>query len=338
MKKSFRDYARAFLPWVISGGLLAYVLIAHDMAAVIDSFSRARLLPFLGLMLVFVVFWLFTHSLFLLLCLRWFVAAYSPDPDYRPPDPKTLTFTGMMRACAASYVLHIISFVVGLGGLVVYFNRRYGVAYRRGTAVMLMSLLNAFCALGALAFVAVKLIPPEVVQKLGHGDVQHQLDMAASVGLSAVGFYALCLISARLSVFLPEKLLADETVFTPFVYTPLHSYPVLLLIYLLQMASYGVFVILAMPAFGLHPPALATLALTQVVSLARGLPISSLGIGLDQVTFTYLFQGLGDDGAILAFSMAYTFSQIAFRFVIGLPFFTHATREMFEREGEGGKD
>jgi len=321
---------KSLLPWAISGGLLAYVLIKHDMGEVSEAFAQADLLLLPGLLLVFVAWWLVWHSLFIYLCLRWVVAAPSPDPDYNPPDPDALDYKGMLRATAASYVLHILSFVVGLGGLVVYFKRRYGVAYSRGTALMLMSLLHAFCALGLLAWFSIRLIPPETLLELGRAEARHQLELASSVGAYAAGFYLLCVVSARVWNYLPQSLRNDETIFTALTGVPLYSYPVMLLIYLVQMASFGVFVILAMPAFGVHPPALASMALTQVVMLARGLPISSLGIGLDQVTFSYMFKGMGEDGAIVAFSIAFTFGQIIFRFLIGLPFFTRATKEMFE--------
>jgi hypothetical protein len=332
-RKKIWGIVRALLPWLISGSLLAYVMYSQNLREVADALARARLAPFFFWVVIFVVFWLFISALFFYLCLRWFVAAPSPDPDYAVPDPPAFDYRGVLRACAASYVLHMLSFFLAYGGLVVYFHRRYQVTYRRGTAVMLMSLLGSFAALGILAFTAIKLIPRE----LAPVHAQDQIELAGVVGLSGMGFYLLCFLTARLWNYLPESMHQDESVFTPFVRAPVYSYPLLLIILIIEMASFGLFVILTMPAFGLNPPPEAGMGLTQLVLLARGLPVSAFGIGLDQLTFPYLFQGWGDKDALVAFSIAFTFSLIAVRFVIGLPFFTHATREMFEPD-EGGQE
>jgi hypothetical protein len=331
-RKDLKGTFRALLPWMISAALLAYVLYTQDLRAVADAFGRARIAPYMVWLLVFVIFWLFCHSLFLFLCIRWFVDAQIPGrPDPSCEEVREFDYFGILRAAAALYLLHILNIVVAYGGLVVYLGRRYGVPYKRGTAVMLMGLLNAFATMGILAFVAVKLLPDELVPI----HAQDQIELAGVVGLAGMGFYLLCFSTARLWQYLPERFQEQENVFLPFVYCPIYAWPLLLIIQLVQMASYGLFVILTMPLFGLHPPALAAMALTQVVTIARGLPISAQGIGLDQMTFPYLFQGWGEAGAILAFSIAYTFSKIAFRFLIGVPFFNRATREMFEEGREG---
>jgi hypothetical protein len=332
-RKRVQGIVRALLPWLISGGLLAYVLYSQNLREVAEALARARLAPFLLWVVVFVIFWLFISSLFFYLCLRWFVAAPSPDPEYVVPDEFRFDYRGIFRACAASYILHMLNFLLAYGGLVVYFRRRYGVTYKRGAAVMLMSLLSSFAALGILAFTAIKLIPHE----LAPVHAQDQIELAGVVGLSGMGFYLLCFLTARLWNYLPESMHKDESVFTPFVRAPIYSYPILLFVLVIEMASFGLFVILTMPAFDLHPPPEAGMGLTQLVLLARGLPISAFGIGLDQLTFPYLFKGWGDPDQLVAFSIAFTFSLIAVRFVIGLPFFTHATREMFEPEEAAGE-
>ncbi len=325
--KDIKSVFRSLLPWTISAGLLAYVLLTNDMNEVAGSFSQARIAPYMVILVVFVAFWLFSHALFLFLCIRWFVAAQIPGrPDPSCAKILAIGYLGILRAAAALYLLNVINIVVAYGGLVIYLSRRYYVPYKRSTAVMMMGLLNAFATMGILAFFAVKLIPDELVPV----HAQNQIELAGVVGLAGMGFYMLCFLTARLWPLLPERYQEQGNLFLPFVYCPVYAYPVLLIISMLQMASYGVFVILTMPLFGLNPPALATLALTQLVTIARGIPISAQGIGLDQITFPFLFQGWGEAGALLAFSIAYTFSKIAVRFLIGVPFFSRATREMFE--------
>jgi hypothetical protein len=236
----------------------------------------------------------------------------------------------MVKANAASYVLYMVNLILGYGGLAVYFHRRFGVTYKRATAVMFSNLLHSFAALGLLAFVASRLIPREIIPD----SAIYQVELAGLVGTTGLGFYLLCFCVARLWMFLPERFRGYESIFTPFVRAPIHSYGVLLLIQVVLAGSAGLLVMLGMPAFDLDPPAAASVGLSQVVWLARGLPISALGIGLDQLTFPYLFKGWGTREALVAFSIAFTFSLVALKFVIGLPFFTRAAREMFEAKAE----
>lgn len=335
-KSKTTQVIRALLPWAISLTLLSWVLYSHggELGQVYGELLKARLFYFFFWTVVFVIFWLLTYALFVYFCLRWFIAIPPRPNSVAPPSDINFDFRGIARACAASYLLFLLNLFVAFGGLVVYLHLRWGVPYRRGSAVMLANLLNSLAALSLLAFIGVRMIPPHLVSV----HAQDQLELAGIAGLSGMGFYLACFAAARLWNYLPESMHRDETVFSPFVLCPLHAWPVLLGIQLLQMASYGLFVILVMPAFDLHPPAAAAMGLTQVVVLTRGLPISALGIGLDQLTFTYLFQGFGQARVLLAFSFAYTFFQIGVRFLIALPFFTSATREFFEPEDSKAAD
>lgn len=329
-RDKIKERVRAILPWLISGSLLGYALYSYDLGEVANSFRQAKAFPYIIWAILLIIFWLFTQSLFIYLCLKWFITAKSPSSSNESADaPINFQYTGIVRAYAASYVLHLLNFFLAYGGLVVFFNRRYGVSYKRGSAVMMMTLLHATGALGLLAWLCVKLVPPELVSETA----AQQLELAGTVGFFALVYYLVCFIASRIGRFIPGSRDRDHF-FTPFIWTPAYAWPILLCIHLVQMGTHGLFTILTMPAFGLHPPELATLAFTQVVTMTRGLPISALGIGLDQVTIPFLFQGFGDPGKLLAFSIAYTFSQIMVRFIIGLPFFNQATKEMFEKKPE----
>lgn len=327
-EKKPKSKIRGVLPWLISAVLLGYVLWTNDLEAVVASFAQAQYIRFIFWMFVFVVFWLFFQSLIFYLCLRWFVSAESPYVDYEPGATEVrFGYRGIVRAAAAVYILKIVNIVVGAGGMVVYLNRRFGVPYKRGVAALLMGLQNVFVSMGIVAYVTAKLLPPELIPV----HAQDQIELAGVVGLSGMGFYLIAFSASMIARVIPGFKDQDH-LFTPFIWCKVYAYPALLLLALVQMLSYGLFVIITMPCFDLHPPPLATMALTQVVTLARGLPISAQGIGLDQVTFPFLFQGWGAASVIVAFSICYTFSKILIRFAIGVPFFTRATREMFERE------
>ncbi len=210
-----KRFLKALAPWVISGGLLCYVLVTQDLAAVYESMRQARIMPFAAWVIVFVVFWLVSEALFLFLCLGWFVSA--DDPGHGKGPPRTVhdygfRFFDMVRARAASYLLTMLNFIVGYGGLVVYFRRRFGIPYGRSFAVMLNELLHELASLGILAMAAVALLPAELVPEGAH----MQVELASVVGAGALLFYGICFAAARLARFLPSRLRAMENVFTPF--------------------------------------------------------------------------------------------------------------------------
>ncbi len=319
---------KSLLPWVISGSLMAYVLYSNDLSKVAEAFMQASIIPFFFVVIVFVLFWLFLHSFFLFLSMRWLIPARSPHFTGENPDQKiNFTYFGVVRASAASYILHLVSFAVAYGGLVVYFNRRYSIPYKKGSAVMLMSLHNAFAAIGILAYISIQFVPPDMIPV----NAKNHVELVEAVGFYIIFFYLFSVFSAYIGRYIPG-IRDQDHLFSSFNWCPFYAYPILLFIELIQMISHGIFAILTMSAFGLFPPKFITIALTQIVSLTHGLPVSMLGIGLDQVTFPFLFQGWGEPGLLLSFSIAFTFSQIAVRFLIGLPFFNYATKKMFQAD------
>ena len=313
----------------MSAALLAYVLVTQDMGKVAESLEDARVLYFLLWVAVFVLFWLLAEAWFLFVCLIWFTEA---GPDGKSGFERAFSYYDLVRARAASYLLTALNFMLGYGGLVVYLKRRFGVPYGRGSAVMMNELLHEFASLGILAAGAVALVPKDLLPE----EASLQVEIAFKVGVGAALFYLACFALSMISRFMPAVISRRENLFTPFVWSPVWSWPLLLLIKLVQNGTYGLFVMLTMPAFGLHPPEWASMAFTQVVRIARGLPISAFGIGIDQLTFPFLFQGTAGagEGDLVAFSIAFTFSLIAARFAFGLPFFARASREMWTEEDD----
>jgi len=329
-----RGLLKSIAPWLVSAGLLSYVLATQDLEKVYKAFAEAAILPFLAWVAVFVVFWLFLEAYFLHLCTGWFLGAAVPNrKESAREQVLPWRYWDMVRARAASYLLTMLNFIVGYGGLVVYLKRRFNIPYRRSSAVMMNELLHEFASFGVLALFAVSLLSESAPEAAA----QDQTELAGAVGASALGFYLLCFFASRLSRLVPDRL-QQENLFTPFAWSPARSWLALLGIKVAQNGAYGLFVILAMPAFGLHPPAGAGIALTQLVRLARGIPISAFGIGVDQLSFPYLFQGwaLGQENSLVAFSMAFTFSLIAARFLVGLPFLAGISRELFIKEEVSG--
>jgi len=77
-----------------------------------------------------------------------------------------------------------------------------------------------------------------------------------------------------------------------------------------------------------------SLSFMQVIHLTRALPVSAFGIGVDQIAITFLFQAWepdGKEGHLLAASMVFTFTLIAGRALLGVPFVKGVYDDLIER-------
>ena len=284
------------LPWALSVGLMGAVLAGHDLTAVLAGIAGAQFGLYLALLVVYLVGALACDAFYLWLSFRWF-AACGP-------------YLEMVRARGAAYLLSIVSMFVGLGGLVVYMHRRHGVAYRRGGAIMLNELLHELGALGALACLATLVVNDAAV-----------VGYARLFGQWAFGAYLVCFLASRVTRHgFPRRdraatlaIFADQSA---------AQFCRLLIIKLALNAWHGLFIGLALAAFGIDVPLLLAVALTQIVHLARNLPLSAFGIGVDQVTFPALFGFWDPSGGahVLGFSVVYTFALILGRGLLGLVF------------------
>ena len=291
---------RSLLPLVVSACLLAALASTHDLEAVAAAFRDAALGRYLVLLLLLTTIMLVGDTIFMALTFRWLTGV---------GDLGT-----MVRIRGASYLLAIVGIFAGMGGLVLYMKRRFGVPMARSSGIMLLELLTEVGSLGTLALLAGLVISTAPAQ------AATPIQGALAVGAAAVVFYLLCFGLSRVSR-LRGKASRGSTL-DVFHELTAGQFLGLYGLKLVQNLSHGVFIVAAMPCFGVDVPHLVGVAFAQVVALARGLPISAFGIGVDQLSFSTLFSAWdpGSGSQVLAFSLAYTFSVLVARGLIGLIF------------------
>jgi hypothetical protein len=290
---------RDWLPWVVSLGIIAFVVASHDVGAVIDAAGRADLLPFL----LITGIWAAVNLLFEGWFCHWsFVWACG-----------VRQLGAVLRVRAAAYILTMLSSVLGYGGIVVYAKRRFGVSYGRGAMIMANEALHEVGSMGLLALgVALWLTDTGQVPQMAAA----QLDGVTIFGAGCVGLYLAAILASR--VFPAPDPTAPLSLFHDF---ELRHYAGFMSIKLVQNVIHGIWIVLALPCFGVSPPAIVSIAFTQVIHLVHGLPVSAFGIGVDQLMVPALFAPWAPDdggGSLLAFSVAYTFAMVVGRASIGL--------------------
>lgn len=303
---------KALAPWVMSLGILAWVLLSQDLEAVAESLGRADYLSFFSGLTVFLAAGLTLDATYYFVSFRWLAGVGR--------------FWEMFRARAATELLMVISLVAGLGGMLVYANRRYQAPLRRASAIMLNELLQEVGALGCLTILAALLVSPAQLEV----DASEPLHAAKWFAIGTLGFYLFCVLLSRLYKILPQRL-QFKSFLDLFMEISMVQYGSFLGLKITKNVAHAVFVVVGLWSFGIEVPFIVGLAFAQIVFMVRGLPVSAFGIGVDQLTYPALFgpwEPAGQPGQVLAFSMVYTFSLLLGRGLLGLPFVQRVVSEM----------
>lgn len=298
---------KAWLPWVVSISLLSWVYLSYDMAGILKGLSEANYAAYLGLLTIFVLVSWVMDSFYLKLSYSWLTGQG--------------TYRAILRARAATYLLSIVSMFVGMGGIVLFMKKRFGVNIRRGTGIVILELLQEVGAFGILALAALAFVLQSETTLV---------DTVFGFGVGTVLFYCSCfLISRVFRHFVSNR--DRKKALAVVADLPAKKFGALLGIKIVYNLIHGIFVGLAFHCFYINVPLGFATACTQVIQLVRGLPVSAFGIGVDQISFSYLFSPWESfSGQILAFSMIYTFSIIFSRGLLGLIFVPGVIKEFQE--------
>jgi hypothetical protein len=288
---------KSWLPWVISAGLLSWVYLSNDMADIAKGLATADYWSYGLLLTVFVLCSWLMDSFYLTVSYSWLAGKGS--------------FIPILRARAASYLLAIVSNFVGMGGIVFFMKKRFGVKLTRGTGIMVLELLQEVGAFGILSLAALLFM-----MQLDDALVQTIFNF----GIGTVLFYIACFLTSR--VFRHYILNRDrEKALAVVADLPATKFAALLGIKVVYNLMHGIFVGLAFHCFYLDVPLVFAAASTQVIQLVRSLPVFVFGIGVDQISFSYLFAPWEIvSGQVIAFSVIYTFSMVFSRGLLGLIF------------------
>ena len=276
--KRLRRLLVASVPICGSTLILAVVASRHDVKAALALATHARTGVFVLAVVALVVVTLFIESVYFALCIGWARSECVPLAE-------------ALRLRAAVHFLTVVNVLAGLGGLVALTARRFRLPHRVVAALVVSEMLHDLCALAALGLLAA---------------MPYRRWAALVLAVGCVGFCAV-------------QILARRTVCRPFFQRLTWDRQSKL--FALRMSlhlCHGVFVAGTLSWFSVHAPLLQATGLAQAAELARSLPISVLGIGVDQVTFPFLFREWQiAAGGLLAYSLTYTAALLLVRATMG---------------------
>lgn len=295
-----RVWAKRILPVAVSFAFLAFLASRVDLASVAAALTGRGLVELAAALVVYAAATLALEAASL--------ARLVPD--------RALAVGTAARIKAASYLLAVVHYTIGMGALTVLIRRRSGLEIGKAAGMVLLlaaldlGVLIAFCGVGA------------------------SLDAGSAPALraSVVGATAAAMIGGFVVVRTPVSLGPLDRIRSLGVLQALATTPLPRLVELvgwrvLFVSSFLAIVAAALAAFDLHVPLPTLFVGVTVCALVSVLPIAFSGLGTGQAAFVYVFRDFGDEGTLLACSLALSLGMIAVRAAVGAIFAREYARE-----------
>jgi hypothetical protein len=298
---------RHTLPFLVSAAALYYLLARIDLRVALDHFSVPVLLGFLVPLLLFSIVTLAIEAQ----CLHRVANA--------TPGAAPLSRFTAARIKMACYLLGVLHYALGAGGLSILLRRRTGVGLT--DAIGMVFVITLFDVGSVLLWAGIGgALQPHTADFLRFGVI------GTLLAAIAAGF-----------VFL-------RTPFPLGPLEPLRQLPVLgaarsLRVSLLmeigawRLIFVGCFVVLVralFACFGIEVGWMELAVKVGVMLVVSALPLAAGGLGTGQLVFVELFSGAATEAKLLAMSVLLSMALIVSRAALGLLFATEFAREAYQ--------
>jgi uncharacterized membrane protein YbhN (UPF0104 family) len=323
-----RSSLQRWLPWAVTAGVFVLLFRRIPIEKVIEATVRVDLLIYLPFMTFNILFNFFWETLVLVMLFRWF----GTDVSYR----------GMLPIKGASFLITLLNYIAGQGGMALLMSRWRKIAIARATSIMLLSLFTDYYMLLAFCLVGAFRLPDVDLACLFDGSEQGHL-----VRFIVISWLVFAVTIGFFRLYLPRTRGWQRTRGNE-VLAAFHEAPPARYFQLVLLKSFGSLVgsivtaYFALSAFGLHVPFLPLIALLPIVWLIESLPISVMGMGTGQAAMIWLVARFAEGGVqvsdIEAAVFAYSLLSMALfhsgRFVIGAISVAFLPRNIWMPKGE----
>jgi hypothetical protein len=296
---------RVILPWLVALALLLYLFEMVPAARLREAVERADPAVFLGLCAFFVV---------LLLVADGF-ATWVTFRRTLPDVP--LGYREVVSLRAATYLLSILHYGVGQGGLAWFLATRHKVPVARAAGAVMVTVGVNFLLVTATAAAGIA---------LGGAPADPRLRLLV-YGLAAGVPIYLAVVAWR------PAFLARTRVLEPIFAAGLGGNLAIAAARVPHLATLIVGNYVMMRLFGVEPPFTDALALLPVVFAVATIPLAPSGLGTAQATAVAVFApfaaGVTHEeraAAVLAYSLGFQFAALLMQAALGLVFLRLVTR------------
>lgn len=293
-------WIRRMLPWVGSAVLLTWILMHRDLAEVGDALSMAAWLPLVMMWALYATGTVFCETVFLW-ALLGSTGRHAPVRD-------------VLAIRSFTYMLSAFHSAFSIGCLIVWIQKRFKTRLASASGLMGLEIIFEIGTLGLLGLIGARICGWTTLANTP------ELDALETFGWLALG--------ASVAIIGWHRWRGDWQI-------PLPGIGVLAGIKLIQNLIHGGYVVALLWCFALPVNLWEGMGMAQIVRSIRGLPLSVMGVGVDQVAFETLIQSIDVD-RLLACSLIYTASMLAARVIPGLISLPWATRSWAVTPGPKG--
>ncbi len=310
-KTGIRAFIQKWLPWIVTIGIFIILFKRIPVDQVLEAANRANLWVFIPVILTGTVLSFFWETFVSTLLFRGFGVP--------------VTYLGMIPVSGAAYLVRLLNYIAGMGGLALLMKRWKKIPISSASAIVIFNLfldyytLLAFCLLGAFQL-------PDV-------DLKYFFSTAESGSLVRFIIISWLIFGFHICFYrliLPrsnglERFKKIDILFT-FRQAPVLKYGGFILLKVAGLFLYGIIVnYVALHLFNLHVPFLYLSVMLPIVWLIEGLPISVMGMGTGQAAMLWLVAGFAQgsggpediEAAVLTYSLLAMIVANAGRFAIG---------------------
>jgi hypothetical protein len=265
MPTNMKSLLKRFLPWVISGGIVAYLALTTDVPRFFEILGSINPWSFL-LVTVLGMTVVFTLDSF---CLKLLFGRFMGPVRYRD----------MLSVKGSSYFLNIVNYNAGAGAVALFASKKKGFGFIESVGVMLF--LNAIDIFALAVLVIIGLIlGPDVLSDTERAGLTWTCLALGGVLVGTILFWVFK------APFLPQRV-REFRIFFPFRESRLFDYPFFIILRTLFVVQYVFIHWGFLKVFGIHVPISHLLVYVPILTFIGVLPISIAGLGTTQVALRH---------------------------------------------------
>lgn len=285
---------KKILPWIAAFLILGYLFYRIDMRQFFIAFSSANLYLYWPALLVFIVAGYLLDSQNLVAMLR----EYEYKTAYRD----------MLGIRGITYLLMVINYSLGLGGMVYYFRQNFGIPLVRCISLMIFYNQLSGMSLFVLGLIGCLLAPGSA--------------MTTTALIYFLSSIALLLVSILIAKILPAKgiLLKIKNLDVVKVFADIKwsGYFYLVFWRFIYFSTFILFFYFGVKAFHMDISLAYMFFFGSVIVIISSMPFTPFGLGTVQAAMLYFFKDYSSEPNIMAFGITYSTSLVLFRGLIGM--------------------
>jgi len=305
------NFFKKVLPWILGLGILGYLFYIVDTVRFMEALVHADIFMYVPFLVIFII-------------ISYFIDAQNFYEMLKKFGHR-ISYSDMLGIRGVSYLLMVINFSLGLGGVAYYLKREHHISIPRAASLMLFYTLVTKYSIYFMTIAGCLMVP--VMDRV----------------LERVFILCLIIFAVNTAVvmairYMPEwgilKKFKKSEILSIYFDTSISNFLTMVMWRILYYSTFVLFFYVGVRAFNMQIPLIILTAYVPVILFIISLPITPFGMGTVQAAMLVFFRDYGSPEVILAFGISYSASIIIGRGLLGMIFIKRAVRPLVIEESE----